>query len=207
MNLNKVLLAGWLTRDPEVHQFENGGKVANLGFVVHNRRRAASGEWEEVPVWLQLKAFNRENGRKLADFAATLTKGRLMFVEGHLGLEEWTGKEDGKKHTRTIVYVDELQYVGSRPADRAAGEGGAAGPGGGGESGFTRGGSRGQATAGGRGKAGNTKAGHDLGAEPTVTEGEMAMAGAGAESGPVFGAKAPEAGKPSRRLLGRPARD
>ena len=124
-NLNKVMLIGRLTREPEVKEFENGGKVAELGFAVNNRRKnKQTGEWEDVPVWLHLKAFNHESGRKLADLAANnLHTGRLVYVEGHLALEEWTGKEDGKKHSRTMVYVDGLEFL---PDGREAGHGAAA---------------------------------------------------------------------------------
>ena len=67
-NLNKVMLIGRLTRDPEVRMFSNGGKVAAFGFAVNNRKKnQATGAWEEVPVYLDVKAFNRETGRKLAD--------------------------------------------------------------------------------------------------------------------------------------------
>ena len=113
-NLNKVMLIGRLTREPDVKEFDNGGKVAELGFAVNNRRRnKESGEWEDVPVWLHLKAFDHQNGRQLADLAANnLHTGRLVYVEGHLALEEWTGKEDGKKHSRTVVYVDGLEFLG-----------------------------------------------------------------------------------------------
>src|SRR5947207_833557 len=63
-NLNKVMLIGRLTRDPEMRTFGNGGKVANFGFAVNNpKRNAQTGEWEDVPVWLDVEAFNRENGR------------------------------------------------------------------------------------------------------------------------------------------------
>ena len=119
-NLNKVMLIGRLTRDPEIKTFSNGGKVANIGFAVHNRRKNRdSGEWEEVPVWVNLKAFNRKTGRQLADLAANhLHKGNRVYVEGHLALEEWTGKEDGLKKSRMMIYVDEIGFLGGgRPAD------------------------------------------------------------------------------------------
>jgi len=120
-NLNKVMLIGRLTRDPEVTEFKNGGKVANLGFAVHNvRKNAQTGEWEETPVWLNMKAFNHEHGRKLADLAAKLHKGRQVFVEGHLVLEQWDGKEDGKHHSKLFVYVDDVEFMGEKP--RAEGE-------------------------------------------------------------------------------------
>ena len=127
-NLNKVMLIGRLTRDPEVKEFEGGGRVANVGFVVHNRRKnPESGQWEEVPVWLGLKAFNRPQGRQLADLAGKLHKGRQVYVEGHLALEKWTGKEDGKHHSKTLVYVDAIEFMDSparQPgADHPAAEG------------------------------------------------------------------------------------
>ncbi|MEI7529916.1 MAG: single-stranded DNA-binding protein [Elusimicrobiota bacterium] len=115
-NLNKVMLIGRLTRDPEIKTFSNGGKVANIGFAVNNRRKnQASGQWEEVPVWVDLKAFNRETGRKLADLVEKyLRKGQQAYVEGHLVLEEWAGKEDGKKQSKMVVYVDEVEFLGKR---------------------------------------------------------------------------------------------
>ncbi|MBI2362618.1 MAG: single-stranded DNA-binding protein [Elusimicrobia bacterium] len=126
-NLNKVSLIGRLTRDPEVKAFADGGKVAQLGFAVNNRRKnPQSGAWEDAPVWLDMKAFNRERGRKLADLAEQrLRKGHQVYVEGHLVYEEWKGKEDGRKRSKLVVVVDELQFLERRPAGTA----GSAGPG------------------------------------------------------------------------------
>ncbi|MFA6318079.1 MAG: single-stranded DNA-binding protein [Elusimicrobiota bacterium] len=127
-NLNKVMLIGRLTRDPEIKTFNNGGKVANIGFAVNNRRKnQQSGQWEDIPVWVDLKAFDRESGRKLADLAEKfLRKGHQVYIEGHLVREEWTGKEDGKKQSKTVVYVDDIQFLekredgASRPMEPAA---------------------------------------------------------------------------------------
>ena len=123
-NLNKVMLIGRLTRDPEIKTFGNGGKVANVGFAVNNRKKdKQSGEWVDVPVWIDLKVFNRETGRKMADLVeSSLKKGQQVYVEGHLVLEEWTGKEDGKKASKMVVYVDDFQFLEKR-------EGGAGGMG------------------------------------------------------------------------------
>lgn len=115
-NLNKVMLIGRLTRDPEIKTFGNGGKVANVGFAVNNRKKdKQSGEWVDVPVWIDLKVFNRETGRKMADLVeSSLKKGQQIYVEGHLVLEEWTGKEDGKKASKMVVYVDDFQFLEKR---------------------------------------------------------------------------------------------
>ena len=121
-NLNKVMLIGRLTRDPEIKTFGSGGKVANVGFAVNNRKKnKTSGEWEDAPVWIDLKVFNRETGRKMADLVeSSLKKGQQIFVEGHLVLEEWTGKEDGKKASKMVVVVDSFEFLEKR-------EGGAGG--------------------------------------------------------------------------------
>lgn len=121
-NLNKVSLIGRLTRDPEIRTFENGGKVASIGFAVHNRRKdPQTGEWSDVPVFLDLKAFNRENGRKLADIAEQhLRKGHQAYVEGRLVLEEWTGKEDSAKRSKLKVYVEEIQFLEKREKNAGA---------------------------------------------------------------------------------------
>jgi single-strand DNA-binding protein len=130
-NLNKVMLIGRLTRDPEVRAFTNGGKVASFGFAVNNRRKnQQTGQWEEVPVFIDVKAFNRETGRKLADLVEQyLRKGQQVYIEGHLILEEWVGKEDGKKQSKLRVVVEDLQFLErredggggmARPAARAA---------------------------------------------------------------------------------------
>src|SRR5258708_1797036 len=75
-NLNKVMLIGRLTRDPESKAFE-GGKVVKFGFAVNNRKRnAQTGNWEDVPVWIDCSVFDRAEGRKLATLIAdTLRKG------------------------------------------------------------------------------------------------------------------------------------
>jgi single-strand DNA-binding protein len=115
-NLNKVMLIGRLTRDPEIRAFANGGKVANIGFAVNNRRKnQQTGQWEDVPVFVDIKAFNRETGRKLADLVEQyLRKGQQVYIEGHLVLEEWTGKEDGKKQSKLRVVMEDLQFLERR---------------------------------------------------------------------------------------------
>ena len=122
-NLNKVMLIGRLTRDPEIKVFGNGGKVANIGFAVNNRKKSKeTGQWEDVPVWIDLKVFNRETGRKLADLVeSSLKKGQQVYVEGHLVLEEWSGKEDGKKQSKMVVYVDDFQFLEKREGGMGGG--------------------------------------------------------------------------------------
>jgi single-strand DNA-binding protein len=123
-NLNKVMLIGRLTRDPEVRTFANGGKVAHFGFAVNNRRKnTQTGQWEDEPVYLDLEAFNRgEGGRQLADLVEqSLKKGHQTYIEGRLRLDQWTDK-DGQKRSKLKIVVENLQFLEPR-ADGGGGGG------------------------------------------------------------------------------------
>lgn len=113
-NLNKVMLIGRLTRDPEMRTFSNGGKVAKFGFAVNNRRKnQQTGQWEDEPVFLDVEAFNRGEFGKQADLVEQyLTKGRQVFLEGHLKYEQW--EKDGQKRSRLVVVVDNMQFLDSK---------------------------------------------------------------------------------------------
>jgi len=115
-NLNKVMLIGRLTRDPEVRMFANGGKVANFGFAVNNRKKNAStGQWEDDPVYLDCEAFNRGEFGKSADLIEqSVRKGQQIFIEGHLRLDQWNDKTDGQKRTKIKIVVDNFQYLEPR---------------------------------------------------------------------------------------------
>jgi single-strand DNA-binding protein len=122
-NLNKVMLIGRLTRDPEAKAFEGGGKVVSFGFAVNNRKRnAQTGVWEDVPVWIDCKAFDRAEGRKMATLIAdTVRKGQLLYIEGRLTFEEWPDKDTGAKRTALRVIVEDFQYL--TPKEGGNGEG------------------------------------------------------------------------------------
>lgn len=121
-NLNKVMLIGRLTKKPEIRTFSNGGKVANIRFAVNNKvKNQQTGQWEDKPVYLDVKAFNRETGRKLADLVEQyLDKGHQCYIEGHLVLEEWDDKQTGEKRSVLRVVMEDLQFLEPK-ADGAAG--------------------------------------------------------------------------------------
>lgn len=118
-NVNKVLLIGRLTRDPEIRTFNNGGKVASFGFAVNNRRKnQQTQEWEDEPCFVDVKAFNREKGRKLADLVETyLKKGQQHYLEGHLVMEQWEDKNGGGKRSKLVVVIDDLQFLEAKSDD------------------------------------------------------------------------------------------
>jgi single-strand DNA-binding protein len=114
-NLNKVMLIGRLTRDPVVRTFASGGKVANFGFAVNNKKKnPATGQWEDEPVFIDIEAFNRgEKGRQLADLAEQyMHKGHQFYLEGHLRFDQWT--KDGQKMTKLKVVLDDFQFLEPR---------------------------------------------------------------------------------------------
>lgn len=127
-NLNKVLLIGRLTRDPETRTFPGGGKVSRFGFAVNNRgKNKTTGQWEDIPVWLDCEVFNRGEYGKKADLADKyLKKGRQIFIEGHLRLDSWT-TQDGQKRSKLVVVVDDFQFLDGKGEGDPAGEGRAAG--------------------------------------------------------------------------------
>lgn len=125
-NLNKVMLIGRLTRDPEAVTFANGGKLAKFGFAVNNNKKnAQTGEWESVPVFLDIEASNRQEGRQqLADrVLESLRKGHQVYLEGHLHLDQWTDKTDGSKRSKLKIVLDNMQFLEKRE-DGASSEGG-----------------------------------------------------------------------------------
>ncbi|MCI0680932.1 MAG: single-stranded DNA-binding protein [Gemmataceae bacterium] len=114
-NLNKVMLIGRLTRDPEVFMFANGGKVAKFGFAVNNKRKnPQTGQWEDEPVFLDVETFNRGEFGKKADLVEQyLRKGHQAFIEGHLRLDQWTS-QDGQKRQKIKIVLDDLQFLEPR---------------------------------------------------------------------------------------------
>ena len=115
-NLNKVLLIGRLTRDPEMVAFANGGRLAKFGFAVNNRKmNQSTGQWEDEPVFLEVEAHNRDTGRKLADLVEQyLKKGHQVYLECHLKLDTWNDKTSGEKRTKLKLVLNDMQFLEPR---------------------------------------------------------------------------------------------
>jgi len=115
-NLNKVMLIGRLTRDPESRTFANGGKVTNFGFAANNKKKnPQTGQWEDEAMFIDCKVFNRGEMGKKADVAEQyLRKGHQTYLEGHLVLEQWDDKTTGAKRSTLKVIVDNFQYLERR---------------------------------------------------------------------------------------------
>jgi single-strand DNA-binding protein len=114
-SLNKVMLIGNLTRDPETRAFTNGGKVAKFGLAVNERRKNQEGVWEKKPLFLDCEAFNRGDRGTLADRVEQyLRKGSFVFIEGRLQMDEWDDKTTGQKRTKLKIVVDNFEFLDRR---------------------------------------------------------------------------------------------
>ena len=108
MNLNKVILVGHLTRDPELREFDNF-KVCKFGIAVNTR---LGKDKEEEVLFVDCSAWN-----KLADICMQyLGKGKAVLVEGRLKLDTW--ERDGKKNSKHSVVVDNMQMISGKNADK-----------------------------------------------------------------------------------------
>ena len=122
-NLNKVLLMGRLTRDPEARPV-GSTKVVKFGFAVNNRRKdSQSGEWVDDPVFLDVEVWDRGENRAASNAEERLRNGSAVFIEGKLKYEQWT-VQDGTKRSALRVTADSIQYLDPKsdgqPAARPA---------------------------------------------------------------------------------------
>ncbi len=106
-NLNKVMLIGNLTRDPEIRHTPKGSAVADLGLAVNRRLSDGNGGWKEEVTFVDVTVWGNtaENAHKY------LSKGRGVFVEGRLQMDSWDDKATGQKRTKLKVVADALQFL------------------------------------------------------------------------------------------------
>lgn len=107
MSFNKIIVIGNLGRDPELRYTPQGNAVCNFSVATSEKKRDKSGESQEVTTWFRVTTWNKqaENASKY------LTKGRPVYVEGRLRIEEWTDR-DGKNRYTLEVNATDLQFLG-----------------------------------------------------------------------------------------------
>ncbi len=109
-NLNKVLLIGNLTRDPDLKYLTSGAPVANFGLAVNRTYTDSNGEKQEDPCFVDVTCWNR-----LAEVSAEyLKKGKPVFIEGRLQYRSWE-TEDGGKRSKLEVVAQNIQFLGGGP--------------------------------------------------------------------------------------------
>lgn len=118
---NRVLLMGNLTRDVELRAAGgSGSQVAKIGLAVNRNVSTASGEKREEVTFIDCEAW----GKTAEIMAKYLAKGRPVFIEGRLKLDQWDDKETGKKQSKLKVVVESFQFVDSKGSGGAGGGGG-----------------------------------------------------------------------------------
>ncbi|MFO7820845.1 MAG: single-stranded DNA-binding protein [Lentisphaeria bacterium] len=108
-SLNKVLLMGNLTRDPELKYTQGGTAICKLGLAVNRRYQTSQGEDREETCFVDIDAFGRQ--AELCD--RYLRKGAPAFVEGRLRLDQWEDRNTGQSRSKLKVNAQRVQFLGS----------------------------------------------------------------------------------------------
>ena len=124
-SLNKVMIIGNLTRDPEIKYTPKGTAIADIGLAVNRNYTTESGEKREEVTFIDVTLW----GRTAEIVGEYCKKGRPLFVEGRLQLDQWDDKQTGQKRSKLKVVGDNIQLLGGR---EGGGGGGPSGGGGGG---------------------------------------------------------------------------
>jgi single-strand DNA-binding protein len=107
-NINRVVLTGNLTRDPELRSLQSGMSVCSLR-IASNSRRKENGEWVDKPNYFSVTVWGAQ-GENCARF---LSKGRPVCIDGRLEWREWQG-QDGAKRESVEIVADAVQFLGGR---------------------------------------------------------------------------------------------
>jgi single-strand DNA-binding protein len=115
-NINRVVITGNLTRDPELRSTPGGTSVCSLRVAVNSRRKDESGNWADKPNYFDVTVWGAQ-GENCAQY---LAKGRPVAVDGRLNWREWEDKEGNKRQSVDII-ADSVQFLGSRDAPQGNG--------------------------------------------------------------------------------------
>ena len=116
-NINRVVITGNLTRDPELRSTPGGTSVCSLRVAVNSRRKESdSGQWVDKPNYFDVTVWGAQ-GENCAQY---LAKGRPVAVDGRLNWREWEA-QDGSKRQSVDIIADSVQFLGSRDAAQGNG--------------------------------------------------------------------------------------
>lgn len=122
-SLNKVIIAGNLTRNPEVKYLPSGQAVCEIGVAINDNYKSKTGEMVERTVFVDVTVW----GKQAETTGQYLQKGSPVLIEGRLNLESWETKE-GEKRSKLKVVAERVQFLNSRSgAGSGEGEEGRAG--------------------------------------------------------------------------------
>jgi single-strand DNA-binding protein len=107
-NINRVIITGNLTRDPELRSTPGGTSVCSLRVAVNSRRKEAD-QWVDKPNYFDVTVWGAQ-GENCAQY---LAKGRPVAIDGRLNWREWEA-QDGSKRQAVDIIADSVQFLGSR---------------------------------------------------------------------------------------------
>ncbi len=112
MSFSKITVIGNLGRDPELRYTPQGDAVCDFSIAVNDRKRDKAGEFQDVTTWYKVTFW-----RKQAETASKyLTKGKSVYVEGRLQVEEWNDR-DGNKRFSLVIQGSDMHFIGDRNSD------------------------------------------------------------------------------------------
>lgn len=106
-SLNKVMLIGNLTRDPEIKYTTSGTALCTFGMAI-NRKYTSQGEEKEEVCFVDIECW----GKQAESCDQYLSKGRPVYVEGRLKFDQWDDQQTGKKRSRLTVNAERVQFLG-----------------------------------------------------------------------------------------------
>ncbi len=124
-SLNKVMLMGNLTRDPELRVTPKGTPICQFSLAINRQFKMDSGETREEVIYVDVEAWGKQ-GETIAKY---MVKGRPLYVEGRLRLDQWEDKNTKEKRSRMKVVLEQFQFLGDGRAGGAGGPGGPSEPG------------------------------------------------------------------------------
>lgn len=107
MSFNKITLVGNLGRDPELRYTPQGTPVCTFSLATNEKRKDKTGEMQDQTTWFRVTLW----GRQAETASQYLTKGRPIYIEGRLRVEEWTDR-DGKQRYTLEVHATDMQFIG-----------------------------------------------------------------------------------------------
>jgi single-strand DNA-binding protein len=108
-NINRVVLVGNLTRDPELRHTPSGTPVCSLRVAVNTRRKDETGQWTDKPNYFDVTVWGQQ-GENCAQY---LSKGRPVAIDGRLEWREWEA-QDGSKRQAVEIVAESVQFLGGR---------------------------------------------------------------------------------------------
>jgi len=117
MSFNKIIIVGNLGRDPELRYTPQGKAVCSFSMATNEKRRDKSGEMQDVTTWFRVTLW----GNQAETANKYLAKGRQVYIEGRLRVEEWTDRDNNARQSLEVTASD-MHFLGN--ADRGADSGG-----------------------------------------------------------------------------------